>query len=116
MARPLRLEFTGALYYRRFVAEGKGQPSPWEQLKQQVFLGSDAFVDAMQGKIPKERDLREVPQARRRPVARQLAAQSKGSESGTDLFSTDKTGVDMNGSFWMFAVGRSPALIVRVER
>ena len=28
--------------YVRFVAEGKGQPSPWEHLKRQVFLGSDS--------------------------------------------------------------------------
>jgi putative transposase len=60
--------------YRSFMAAGKGQPSPWEQLKQQVFLGSDAFVEAMQRKVPKDRDLREVPQAKRRPVPRSLPA------------------------------------------
>ena len=54
--------------YRSFVAAGKGQPSPWESLKQQVFLGSDAFVEAMQRKVPQDRDLREVPQAKRRPI------------------------------------------------
>jgi REP element-mobilizing transposase RayT len=58
--------------YRSFVAAGKGQPSPWESLKQQVFLGSDAFVEAMQRKVPQDRDLREVPQAKRRPVPRSL--------------------------------------------
>jgi hypothetical protein len=40
--------------------------------KQQVFLGSDAFVEAMQLKVPADRDLREVPQAKRRPVPRAL--------------------------------------------
>jgi hypothetical protein len=58
--------------YRSFVAAGKGQPSPWEHLKQQVFLGSDAFVEAMRLKVPADRDLREVPQAKRRPVPRSL--------------------------------------------
>jgi REP element-mobilizing transposase RayT len=60
-------------HYARFVAEGKGQPAPWERLKQQVFLGSDAFVEAMRRKVPTDRDLREVPQARARPPAKPLA-------------------------------------------
>jgi REP element-mobilizing transposase RayT len=59
--------------YTRFVAEGEGQPSPWGQLKQQVFLGTDAFVEAMRRKVPEDRDLREVPQARARPPAKPLA-------------------------------------------
>jgi putative transposase len=58
--------------YRAFVAAGKGQPSPWEYAKQQVFLGSDAFVESMQRKVPRDRDLREVPQAKRRPLPRSL--------------------------------------------
>jgi len=54
--------------YRSFVAAGKGQPSPWEYVKQQVFLGSDAFVKSMQPKVPCNRDLREVPQGKRRAL------------------------------------------------
>ena len=53
--------------YARFVAEGKGQPAPWEQLKDQVFLGSDSFVESLRRQLPKNRDLREVPQSKRRP-------------------------------------------------
>ena len=60
--------------YVRFLAEGKGQPSPWEQIKHQVLLGSDAFVDRMKRKIPVGRDLREVPQSKARPRAQPLAA------------------------------------------
>lgn len=33
--------------YRDFVKAGKGQPSPWQQLKNQIYLGSDDFVNAM---------------------------------------------------------------------
>ena len=33
-------------HYTQFVAEGQGQPAPWEHLKNQVFLGSDAFVES----------------------------------------------------------------------
>ena len=59
--------------YERFVAAGKNQPSPWEQLRNQAFLGSDGFVDCMRRQFPEESDLREIPQARARPPARPLA-------------------------------------------
>ncbi|MCP4428568.1 MAG: addiction module toxin RelE, partial [Chloroflexi bacterium] len=58
--------------YRQFVADGKNQPSPWEELKNQIYLGSDAFVDAMQRKMEANRRLSEIPQTQRRPVARPL--------------------------------------------
>ena len=53
-------------HYARFVAEGQGQPTRWEQLKNQVFLGSDSFVESLRRQLPKNRDLREVPQSKRR--------------------------------------------------
>jgi len=59
--------------YAAFVREGIGQPSVWEGLRHQVFLGSEAFVErhcAPSG--PPER-LREVPRAQRRPLAKPLA-------------------------------------------
>jgi len=58
--------------YRRFVTGGKNQPSPWEGLKNQIYLGSDAFVDAMQRKMDADRRLSEFPKAQRRPVSRPL--------------------------------------------
>ena len=66
-------EAEAVAHYVRFVAEGKGQPAPWERLQHQVFLGSDAFVEAMRRKVPAGRDLREVPQAKVRPPAKPLA-------------------------------------------
>jgi len=59
--------------YRRFVAEGKGRPSPWEQLKNQIFLGPAPFVEALQRQVGGNRRLSEVPRSQRRPVARPLA-------------------------------------------
>ncbi|WP_245232259.1 hypothetical protein [Thiorhodococcus minor] len=58
--------------YRRFVAKGIGQPGPWGQLKQQVFLGSDAFVGELSQRVPKDRDLSEAPLAPRHPPAKPL--------------------------------------------
>jgi putative transposase len=59
--------------YRRFVAEGKGQPSPWEELKNQIFLGSEAFVEEIRRQVDGSRRLSEVPKTQRRPMARPLA-------------------------------------------
>lgn len=58
--------------YRRFVAAGMGQPAPWEQLEHQVMLGSEEFVDNLRRRLPKDRDLSEVPRAQRRPLAKPL--------------------------------------------
>jgi putative transposase len=58
--------------YRRFVAEGRNQPSPWGQLKNQIYLGSEAFVDEMQRKMNTDWRLSEIPKTHRRPVARPL--------------------------------------------
>ena len=32
--------------YKKFVSDGKNQPSPWENLKNQIFLGDDQFVQS----------------------------------------------------------------------
>jgi hypothetical protein len=37
--------------YRRFVQEGNNQSSAWGPLKNQIYLGSDQFVEDMQCKI-----------------------------------------------------------------
>jgi len=34
--------------YRSFVQNGRNQPSPWQNLKNQIYPGDDAFVEAMQ--------------------------------------------------------------------
>ncbi len=59
--------------YRRFVSHGKNQPSPWEELKNQIYLGSDAFVNTMQRKMGGNRRLSEIPKTQRRLVARPLS-------------------------------------------
>jgi REP element-mobilizing transposase RayT len=53
--------------FRRFVESGRDQPAPWARLRNQVFLGSDAFVERMQAHIHElEGDLSEVPLRQRR--------------------------------------------------
>jgi REP element-mobilizing transposase RayT len=58
--------------YRRFISEGKGQPSPWKELKNQVYLGSDNFVTSMVALIDGSKGLDEVPSSQRRPKPKAL--------------------------------------------
>ena len=58
--------------YRRFVEGGIGEPGPWEQLRHQVFLGSETFVEGVRRKLPPNRDLTEGPRAQRRPKPKPL--------------------------------------------
>ena len=59
--------------YRRFVAEGKNQPSPWQALRNQVYLGDERFVEQMQRRIDQDRVLSEIPKSQRRPQAKLLS-------------------------------------------
>ena len=82
-----------SLAYRRFVAKGKRQPSPWENLKNQIYLGSEAFVDEMQGKVAADQPLSEIPRAQRRPVAQPLSWYFKTYEDrDTAIFEAYRTG------------------------
>ena len=59
--------------YRTFVSEGRDQPRIWEQLRQQVYLGSEAFIRHVQKRQPQSDDLSEIPRAHRRPPSKPLA-------------------------------------------
>jgi REP element-mobilizing transposase RayT len=53
--------------YARFVAEGINSRSPWEHLKNQVFLGDEQFVQRMQAHLETGKDDVQIPLAQRRP-------------------------------------------------
>ena len=59
--------------YQAFVAAGKGQPSPWQQLKNQIYLGDEQFVKRMQRHVDTDASLSEVPALHKRPVPKPLA-------------------------------------------
>ena len=63
--------------YRTFVTEGRNQPEPWEELKNQIYLGDAKFVDDMQCKITPETNLSEIPSSQKRQVAKPLAYYEK---------------------------------------
>lgn len=69
--------------YQAFVAEGCNWPSVWEQLKNQGYLGSDAFVQEIQTRQAITDDLSEIPLSQRRKPAMPLAHYAKQA-SGRD--------------------------------
>lgn len=57
--------------YKQFVSEGKGLPSPLEDVRHQLALGDDAFVlNAVELAAPE--NLRMLSKAQRKPLARSL--------------------------------------------
>ena len=60
--------------YSEFVQQGVRSSSVWENLRGQVYLGSDEFVEAMQNRLAEDAKLshREIPRMRRRALAKSL--------------------------------------------
>ena len=61
--------------YVEFVQQGIRGASVWQQLKGQVFLGGDEFVDAMRKRLETDKKFasQEIPHAQRRALAKSLA-------------------------------------------
>lgn len=60
--------------YRQFVSEGCGASSPWEELRQQIYLGDDAFVQATQARIDLTEVTRNVPLPQRRTPRKAISS------------------------------------------
>lgn len=67
--------------YQQFVEEGKGQPSPWESLKNQIFLGDDAFVERMRKLLDVTKSLDEIPSSQKRPLPKPLEWYEKSAQT-----------------------------------
>jgi REP element-mobilizing transposase RayT len=66
--------------YKKFVAEGKGQPSPWTLLQNQIYLGSEQFVEKMQSLVDGDKQLGEIPSSQRRPRPKTLSEYASSSQ------------------------------------
>ena len=66
------IQQTAQQRYRDFVKVGKKQPSPWQQLKNQIYLGADEFIDEVQCKIGPEQSLKDIPKKQKQPPANSL--------------------------------------------
>ena len=70
--------------YQRFVQDGISQPSPWKELKGQVLLGSEAFVEKMRPQLNATERVTEIPKRQRRvhrPGLKDILADSGSKEA-----------------------------------
>ena len=58
--------------FKHFVADGKNQPSPWDNLRNQIFLGDEQFVERMLDHVEKDKSLSEIPKVQRRAVTKSI--------------------------------------------
>ncbi|MCH8106576.1 MAG: transposase [Proteobacteria bacterium] len=79
--------------YQQFVSEGIGQPSLWSEIRRQVYLGSEAFLEKMQAFINDGKDLSEVPSSQCRPPPVSLAVYtSAGKNRNTAIYNAYLSG------------------------
>ncbi len=67
--------------YRDFVSAGKRQPSPWQQLKNQIYLGTDDFINEVQCKIDPQQSLKDIPKKQKQAPVKPLSYYSDQNES-----------------------------------
>jgi len=61
------------LAYKQFVSEGRNQPSPFSELKNQIYLGSELFVEEMQCLLNPDQSLEDIPRAQTGQVKKLLS-------------------------------------------
>jgi len=59
--------------YQKFVKLGENQPSPWESLKNQIYLGTAKFVEDMQCKIEPDQSLDDIPKLHKQMPTKPLS-------------------------------------------
>jgi len=58
--------------YINFVREGIGLPSIWSQLQNQIFLGSESFINENQKRIHEKETLNDIPRLQKRELPKAL--------------------------------------------
>jgi len=59
--------------YKQFVNAGKDQTSPWDKLKNQIFLGDEKFAESMLNQIDTDKSLTEIPMSQRKAIPKTLS-------------------------------------------
>ena len=80
--------------YAKFVTEGIRAPSPWQQLKGQVFLGDEQFIERMQKRVSgQQRQDVQIPLAHRRaPPATLRQIEKAAPDRNTAIMQAHGTG------------------------
>ncbi len=88
--------------YIAFVNAGLGLPTVWDDLKQQIYLGSNQFVVQAQKRVPNAPHLSEVPLAHRRSPAKALDDYSKDNKDASAAMAA----AYRSGHYSLAAIGR----------
>ena len=67
--------------YQQFVYEGMAANTPWDHLKNQIYLGSENFIDEMQKKVIPGKKLTYIPQSHYMPAKCSISEYDKKSSS-----------------------------------
>lgn len=79
--------------YRVFVTQGRNQPKPWEELKNQIYLGDEQFIEEMQSKILPDKDLSEIPSLQKQQLVKPLAYyKNKYNDRDTSIYNSYEGG------------------------
>jgi putative transposase len=78
--------------YRQFISEGKDQPSPWQFLRNQVYLGDEKFVENLQALIDDDKVLTEIPLSQRRPAPKSLKDYAHACDRNTAIVTAYQSG------------------------
>jgi len=102
--------------YIEFVLAGKYQGTPWVNVKNQIFLGTDKFVEHGLKLIDDYKDLSEVPRIQRRSPKRSLVYYAETSTSRNDAImrAYKSGGYTMNEVGEFFGLGYS--MVSRIVR
>lgn len=61
----------------QFIRDGTNQPLLWENLRNQIYLGDEHFVERTLKGLPANKNLEEIPRLQRRQVAKSLVYYAK---------------------------------------
>ncbi|RLA43226.1 MAG: addiction module toxin RelE [Gammaproteobacteria bacterium] len=87
--------------YMEFVANGVQQPSPWTMLKNQIYLGSDEFVERVQTNIT-DKKISEVPKIQKRPVPKAISEYAENAKSRNEAIQL----AYRSGGYTLEAIGK----------
>lgn len=93
---------TAVAGYQDFVSRGMNQPSPWAQLKNQIYLGSDAFVNEAIQRIEEPEFPQEIPKLHKL-AARQALNTYQRKHAGRDVA---MNAAYQSGHYSMAEIGR----------
>jgi putative transposase len=81
-----------AAAYRDFVRAWVGLPSVWNDLRGQIYLGKEEFVEMMQQHVQPDSTISEIPRAQRRAKAKPLSYYSSFNDRNAGIAAAYQTG------------------------